>query len=194
MLLIIIICLLSFLDQLFKYLITVNIPYGESIEIIDGFFYLTHHKNPGAAFSFLADYSWGIYILSAFSAVLLIVMLYILFKFRKTAPFIFLLDIAILIAGNLGNLIDRIRLKGVIDYLMFDFGAFIFPTFNLADSCVVVGAIGFILLTFFHKNPFFTDDAEQTTAKSEESTFSILPEDEDEEKNEVVHDEQEEPV
>ena len=157
MLFVFIICLFAFLDQLIKYLITVNIPYGDTIEVIEGFFYLTHHKNPGASFSFLADQSWGIYVLSAFSIILFIAMIYFLYAYQKKASFLLLFIVSVLAAGNLGNLIDRVRLKGVIDYLMFDFGIFVFPVFNLADSCVVVAAIGLLLLVLLDK-PLFPSD------------------------------------
>jgi signal peptidase II len=139
----IIIALLSSADQLIKAIIRSNIAATNSVTVIDGFFYIINRKNTGAAWSFLAGQPWGIYALASFSAVVSIVMLVILFKttHRKLK-----ICLAIICAGSIGNLIDRVKGGGVIDYLDFHFGTYIFPTFNLADMMIVCGTILLCLL------------------------------------------------
>ena len=139
-------------DQLVKRYIDFTMEYQSTVPVIDGFFSLHYVRNTGSAFSFLADKSWGITVLSAISAVLglMVVVLMVIscFKHLKLLGFAF----SLIAAGAFGNLIDRVWLKYVIDYLRFDFGSYTFPIFNLADICAVVGT--FILLgiiLFGHK-------------------------------------------
>lgn len=139
-------------DQLVKRYIVFSMDYKSSIPVIDNFFSLYYVRNTGSAFSFLADKEWGITVLSAVSAVLgllvIVLMCIACHKYLRLLGFAF----SLIAAGAFGNLIDRIQLKYVIDYLRFDFGDYTFPIFNLADICAVVGT--FILMgiiIFGHK-------------------------------------------
>ena len=139
----IIIILLTAFDQVFKYLVQARIELFDRIVVIDRFFYLTYRQNTGGAWSFLAHPSWGIYLLTGLSALLTIVLVVLLIRnhsLKLRSCF------ALIIAGSLGNLIDRVRLGFVVDYLDFHFGTYIFPTFNLADTLIVCGTL---LLCFF---------------------------------------------
>ena len=131
-------------DQLVKYYIDFSMEYQSQLPVIDGFFSLHYVRNTGSAFSFLADKPWGISVLSIISGVLglmvIVLMIVACVKHLKLLGFAF----SLIAAGAFGNLIDRVRLKYVIDYLRFDFGSYTFPIFNLADICAVVGT--FILL------------------------------------------------
>ena len=117
-------------DQLVKRYIDFTMEYQSTVPVIDGFFSLHYVRNTGSAFSFLADKSWGITVLSAISAVLglMVVVLMVIscFKHLKLLGFAF----SLIAAGAFGNLIDRVWLKYVIDYLRFDFGSYTFPIFN----------------------------------------------------------------
>lgn len=138
-----IIGLLAIADQAIKYLVVRHIGPGDQIPVIDAFFYLVNRKNRGAAWSFLADKDWGIYALAGVSALASIIMLVILFRTdnRKLKA-----CLTVIIGGSIGNLIDRVRLLGVTDYLDFHFGSYVFPTFNLADMLVVCGTLLLCLL------------------------------------------------
>ena len=132
----IIIIFLSAADQLIKALINQFVSSGSRIVVIDRFFYLVNRKNSGAAWSFLAQPSWGIYVLAAVSAIVTVILLIAIYRINHR---IMRLSLSLVCAGSIGNLIDRIRLKAVTDYLDFHFGQYVFPTFNLADMLIVCG-------------------------------------------------------
>jgi signal peptidase II len=139
----IVIILLTGADQLLKLLVTNRLREQESIAVINGFFYIVHRRNTGAAWSFLANKDWGIYVLAGISAIVSIVMIILLIR---TANIRLKACLAIITAGSIGNLIDRVRLGSVTDYLDFHIGSYVFPTFNLADMCIVIGTILLCLL------------------------------------------------
>ena len=139
----IIIILLSAADQLVKAIVNENIAVTDRITVIDQFFFLINRKNRGAAWSFLADQDWGIYILAAISGLVTIGLLIVLYRSHHQR---LRACLTLIIAGSIGNFIDRVRDLAVTDYLDFHFGSYIFPTFNLADMLVVCGTI---LLSLF---------------------------------------------
>ncbi len=120
-------------DQLFKYLVISNFNPGESLPVINNVFHLTYVQNTGAAFGVLRDRS------DLFILITLIVIIGLFYYFRrmKYNDSWFKLASGLVLGGAIGNLIDRIRLGYVVDYLDFR----IWPVFNLADSAVVVGTI-----------------------------------------------------
>ena len=134
-------------DQLVKFLVRANIPEYTSIPFIPHLFELTFVKNTGAAFSFLSEHTWLLTIVSAVVAAALIVAL---LKKVVTHPF-GVLSLSVVLAGAVGNLIDRFFLGYVTD--MFQFLPFRFAVFNVADICVVLGGIAFCayLLFFYEK-------------------------------------------
>ena len=142
---------LVILDQYFKYLISQNIDVGQVNPIIEGFFSLTNVRNTGGAFSLLAEQDWGIILLSAISGIVSIVLIVILYRLRGKNYEWIRLAIALVAGGTIGNMIDRIRLRSVLDFLMFRFGSYTFPIFNFADMCIVVGSILLAVLIFFDK-------------------------------------------
>lgn len=145
--------LLVVADQISKYFVVENIELHEKITLIPGFFDFTHVRNPGSAFSILADRSWGIYVLISISSIACAGILYLLYRAgKKKMPFLFQLALTFILAGAAGNLIDRIRYKSVVDFFQFTFGSYVFPIFNVADICVVCGTIGLILLLLINKN------------------------------------------
>lgn len=136
---IIIIVLLLFLDQLIKYLITSKMYLGESINIIDNFFKITYVTNDGAAFNIFSGQTIILILIALF------VILYIIKnikKITKNEKYIY----AVLIAGILGNLIDRIIRGYVIDYIDFTLFGYDMAIFNLADTLIVVSCILLILI------------------------------------------------
>ena len=129
------------LDQLTKHLVRARFALGETSPVIPGFFQLTYVRNTGAA--------WGIFSgLNSWLVVLSIVILVFLIVFRRS----FLTDAlshqvaaGFMLAGIVGNLIDRIRLGYVVDFLDVHPG-FDFPAFNVADAAICTG-VGLYLLS-----------------------------------------------
>ncbi|NCA97795.1 MAG: signal peptidase II [Clostridia bacterium] len=146
---ILIIAVLATADQLIKSLVVRLLP-GDTFKIvIDSFFYLVNRRNTGAAWSFLANQSWGIIVLSVLSAIASLALVILTLVIRKKR---YQAVLSLMAAGAIGNLIDRVRDGGVIDYLDFHFGSYVFPTFNLADICLVVGTILLSLFVLFDKD------------------------------------------
>ena len=130
------------LDQISKWLVVANIPLHESVDVIPGVFKFTYIRNDGAAFGMLDDARWVFMILSTVAIVGVIAYMFM----KKPTSKLLCISLAFMVGGGIGNMIDRICLGYVVDFL--DFCAF--PklwmwTFNIADSFVVVGA-GMLML------------------------------------------------
>ena len=129
------------LDQITKYSIEAQLSLGQSIEIIKGFFSLTYARNTGAAWSILTGQMTFFYIISTIA---LVVMTYFLVKTDKKEN-LQRIALALLIAGTLGNFIDRLMFQYVRDFLDFIIIGYDFPIFNVADISLNV-AIGLLIL------------------------------------------------
>jgi signal peptidase II len=140
---------LFLLDQLTKWLIRENIPYGSEVPVIPGFFSLVHASNTGAAFSMLTGNNL-FFICLALAALLFIVVL--LFRQRRTKGVDQLSQVALVLlaSGILGNVTDRILRGAVTDFLNFYYQGHYWPSFNVADSCICVAA-GLMILTSLRK-------------------------------------------
>lgn len=147
-----IVVILAFgLDQISKRVVESKVNYGEFNPVIDNFFYISHHRNTGAAWSFLSEYSWSRYVFISLTIVVSIIMIYLMIK--STNKFLSL-TLSLIIGGAFGNLIDRILKGYVTDFFEFHFGSYQFPIFNVADMCVVIGTILLaIYLLFIYKEP-----------------------------------------
>lgn len=130
------------LDQLTKLLIVLAFPLHEGKEIIPGFFSLLHVHNTGAAFSLLAGES-SLWRQLFFSLVTVFVLVIIVLAYRKVKQEDRWTRTAygLICGGALGNLIDRLRLGEVIDFLLFYIGRYQWPAFNIADSAITIGAV-----------------------------------------------------
>ncbi len=148
------------LDQATKLAIVRNIPLNRSVAIIPGFFGLSHVLNPGAAFSLFADSSstYAPKLLIAFAFIVLTAIFVVLWRSGKGFA-LSNLALALIMGGAMGNLLDRLRIGSVIDFLMFKFGSYYYPDFNVADSAIVVGSLLLIAELFFHKSE--TADSER---------------------------------
>lgn len=123
------------LDVITKALVVQYLPYQKPLVLIDGVFQLTYIENAGASFGILAGGRWlfiGITVL--FIGVLLAYTIK-----KRIQSKLFLLSVAFIVGGGLGNLIDRVRTGVVVDF--FDFCLIHFPVFNVADCFVVLGAV-----------------------------------------------------
>lgn len=143
------------LDQLTKWLIVRSISPAETRVVISGFFSLVNWRNTGAAWGILQHYNL---VLTAIS-LLTVLAIYL---FRHSFP----LDrpgtriaLGLIAGGIMGNLIDRIRVEAVIDFLSFYIGQYHWPAFNVADSAICVG-VGLYIIMSWRKD----DTAEKSRA------------------------------
>lgn len=134
-----IIIILLFLDQLIKYLITKNMYIGEEITIIKNFLNISYITNDGAAFNILSGNTILLIILAIF------VIIYII-KNKKKQEKQEKIMYEILIAGILGNLIDRIIRGSVVDYIAFKIFNIDMAVFNLADTYIVCSCIILLIM------------------------------------------------
>lgn len=138
------------LDQLTKLLIQ-NFPPFEGKTIIPGFFNLVYVLNKGAAFGFLnrADMNWQTYFFIGVTVLAMVLIFRLLHTIEREDKILFC-GLGFILGGAVGNLIDRIRIGHVIDFLDFYIGSTHWPAFNVADSAISVG--GFCLLITFFRN------------------------------------------
>ena len=145
--------LVFLLDRWTKHLAAARIPIYTHIQVIPGFFRLTHTENTGAAFSLFADSTshWRTTLLIAFSVVAMIVVLVLLWKqnhaFTMTG-----VALSLILGGAVGNLWDRVARGRVVDFLLFYIRHYEWPVFNLADSAIVVGASLLVLEILFSRS------------------------------------------
>ena len=133
-------------DQVVKRLCMLLLKPVGSVTLLDGIFALTYKENTGGAFSLLSGHRW---LLIAATAVLMGICLYLL-VFSKDRHPLFLSSIALIIAGGIGNFIDRLFRGYVVD--MFEFRFVNFAVFNVADICVTVGvALLAVYILFVHR-------------------------------------------
>ena len=138
------------LDQWSKWLAVEHLEFQSPVPFVPGFWNWTLTHNTGAAFSFLADaggWQHGFFI-----GLALLVSVVLLVGLAKTArtDWRTALPFALVISGAVGNVIDRLRFGYVVDFVQWYAGSFHWPVFNLADSCIVVGAVLMVLFTLRH--------------------------------------------
>lgn len=132
-------------DQLSKLWIVGLLQLYESREVIPGLFNLVFVVNTGAAFSILADVDspWRHYFFLSVGAVAIVGLSIAYIKLRTVNTYYYI-PIGLIVGGAIGNLIDRIRLGAVVDFLDFYVGSYHWPAFNVADSAICVGAVLFV--------------------------------------------------
>jgi signal peptidase II len=150
-------CITAFvilLDRLTKYLVDRHVPTGGGISVIPRIFRISHVLNTGAAFSFFAESTspekvrTALVLFSVFAAIMVFVMLWRVGReFTVTS-----VALALILGGALGNLYDRIHYHFVIDFLEVHIVHYHWPDFNIADSCIVIGAC-LLLLEIFRPQP-----------------------------------------
>ncbi|MGI6153882.1 MAG: signal peptidase II [Christensenellaceae bacterium] len=125
-------------DQLVKYAAATQLTQlpGKTMEFIPGFMDFTYVENTGAAFNMFSGATW---ILGVISLVLAGVIIYLMFRFKNIRSRLFMLALAFIAGGALGNVVDRFFRGFVVDMLEFTFVDF--AVFNVADSFVSIGAV-----------------------------------------------------
>lgn len=129
------------IDQLSKWIIVKNMEIGESIPIINHVFYITSHRNRGAAWGILENKMWFFYIITV------IFVIFIVFYMEKYAKTDKLLGVALglILGGAIGNFIDRVFRKEVVDFIHTYIFSYNFPVFNIADTALCVG-VGLMII------------------------------------------------
>jgi len=110
---------------------------GQSITIIDGFLYLTSHRNKGAAWGILQGQMLFFYIITV---IVVIGIIYYIQKYAKNEP-ILGIALGLMLGGAIGNFIDRLFRKEVVDFINTFIFTYDFPIFNIADSALTIGVI-----------------------------------------------------
>jgi signal peptidase II len=125
------------LDQLTKWLIVKNLQLGESIKVIENFLYITSHRNRGAAWGILQGQMWFFYVIT------IVVIIGIVFYIQKAVHGKWLMGVSLglMLGGAIGNFIDRVIRKEVVDFINTYIFGYDFPVFNIADSALVIGVI-----------------------------------------------------
>ena len=158
--------LITVSDQLTKQIVRYTFRLGESRPVIDGFFDLTYVQNTGAA--------WGVFrehgeVLIVISIVMLILMLVFRRSFLSPA-WEHQLAFGLLVGGIIGNLMDRVRVHAVTDFLLFYIKTYQWPAFNVADSAICVGVVIYMASVFWlkghplHEPPGAADEPVQPEA------------------------------
>jgi signal peptidase II len=122
-------------DQITKWLIVKNMEFGESIEVIKDFFYITSHRNQGAAWGILQGQMWFFYVITA---VVIIGLIYYIQKMGRQSVLLGI-SLGLMLGGAIGNFIDRIVRKEVVDFINTYIFSYNFPIFNIADSALTIG-------------------------------------------------------
>lgn len=139
------------IDIITKNLIKSKLMLYDAVPVIDGFFNIVYVLNPGAAFSFLHDMNES-YRRLFFITVTIIAIFVVLYIFAREKSKINTAGFALILSGAIGNLIDRIIIGKVVDFLDFYYKTYHFPAFNVADSCITVGVVLIIIdILFFSK-------------------------------------------
>jgi signal peptidase II len=134
------------LDRLTKWIIETNVSFADSYRVIPNFFDIVHSQNRGIAFGLFNDgaTSLSTALLSLFSLAAVLVIAALLWNAGRMDR-LSVAGLALILGGAAGNLLDRIVWGHVTDFLEFYVGTYHWPTFNVADSAVVIGS-GLLLL------------------------------------------------
>ncbi|MFC0474805.1 signal peptidase II [Robertmurraya beringensis] len=134
------------LDQWTKWLVVKRMELGESITVIENWFYITSHRNRGAAWGILQGQMWFFYLITV------IVIIGIVYYIQKAAKGKMLLGVALglMLGGAIGNFYDRVVHKEVVDFIHTYIFNYNFPIFNIADSALVIG-VGLLMIQMWQE-------------------------------------------
>lgn len=153
---------IALIDQVTKYQVCLRFYPGESLPVIPGLFNLAYVRNTGAAWGMLGG-------LNAWLALFSLIILAVIVIFRRSFlsdVLIHRLALGLMIGGIIGNLLDRLRLQYVVDFLDFYWTVHHFPAFNVADASICIGAGLYILSTFIvPSHPLREMNADLTKAR-----------------------------
>src|SRR3990170_890605 len=145
-------------DQASKYAVQHMMVLYDYIEVIPGFFGFTYIPNPGAAFGLFGNAAASVrsFFLIGISITALAVLFFMYAKLTEKSILIHI-SIGMIIGGAVGNLIDRIRLRWVIDFLDLHWRGYHWPTFNVADFAITIGTMILLFNVLFHQRESISD-------------------------------------
>jgi signal peptidase II len=146
--------LVVLIDRVTKHIVAQQLPNGQAHTVIPGVFRISDVHNTGAAFSMFAENASPVTvrnILIAFSVVAVIVLFGMLWRVGRYVT-VTSVALALILGGAFGNLYDRVRYHYVIDFLEVHIVHYHWPDFNVADSCIVIGAC-LLLIEIFRPQP-----------------------------------------
>jgi signal peptidase II len=165
---------IAVLDQVSKFIIVDRFRFGESLSIVAGYFNLTHIRNTGAAFGIFAQ-AEPAFRIPFFIVVPVIALVAIAYVFKRIPDQDVKLSVALslVVGGAIGNLIDRVSLGYVVDFLLFHWQyRYYFPAFNVADSAICTG-VGILMLDLlFQKQELDEQDRNNQTETSSDAPAS----------------------
>lgn len=133
------------LDQLTKWWIVESIPNGGSVTVLP-VLNIIHTYNPGAAWSMFANAGGAQrWVFSGLAVVVSVVLVYWLRRLQFSAQKLLVIGLTLILGGAIGNVIDRLRLGHVVDFVQVHWGNSYFPAFNVADSAISIGAVFVVL-------------------------------------------------
>jgi signal peptidase II len=146
--------LVVLIDRITKHIVAVQLPNGQAHTVIPGVFRISDVHNTGAAFSMFAENASPVTvrnILIAFSVIAVIILFGMLWRVGRYLS-VTSVALALILGGAFGNLYDRVRYHYVIDFLEVHIVRYHWPDFNVADSCIVIGAC-LLLIEIFRPQP-----------------------------------------
>jgi signal peptidase II len=153
------------LDQWTKSMVVQKLPLYQRVEVIQGFFNLTHVRNTGGAFGIFGGQKTGtgslVFVIVSLIAIGAIIFLFIKIKENERT---LALSFSLVLSGALGNLIDRLRYGEVIDFLDFHISDYHWPAFNVADSAICIG-IGLLALELLRRDPKANNKSQAPNSK-----------------------------
>ena len=133
------------LDQLSKWAVVSRLRIHEAVPVLTGFFDLVHVRNRGMAFGLMnrpgIDFTFYFLVAASLGAVVLLLLWFLKLKDGDSRLTV---GLSLILGGAVGNLIDRLRFREVIDFLDFYIGGLHYPAFNIADSAITIGILIFI--------------------------------------------------
>ena len=156
--------LVVILDRITKRIVSQQLPNGQAHTVIPGIFRITDVHNTGAAFSMFAESTSPATIrniLIAFSVFAVLILVAMLWRVGRTLT-VSSVALALILGGAFGNLYDRVRYHYVVDFLEVHIHTYHWPDFNVADSCICIGAC-LLLIEIFRPQP--TDESQPATSK-----------------------------
>lgn len=130
------------LDQVTKYMVNAAMDIGQRVSVISGFFHISNVHNTGAAWSILEGNMIFFYVIS----VLFLIGMVYFYRHSDEADTLTKYGIVLMVAGTLGNLVDRLRFQYVRDFFDFNIFGYNFPVFNVADMSLCIG-VGLVVVS-----------------------------------------------
>ena len=147
-------------DQYTKFMVTLHIPLSYSINVVEGFFNLTHVRNSGVAFGIFSEQNSQLkpYLL-IFVSIIAIIAILVIFHQTEREKRLVQGGLVLVFSGAIGNLIDRVLHKEVIDFIDIFFNNRHWPAFNVADACITIGVMLLAVDLLVNSKPFNSPDS-----------------------------------